>query len=110
MTDWQRMSSSHEDKTTPVSQALDAWFTPWRFATLLAGLIMLTFLNVILGEGTFFYRDFGIFGYPMAQYQRDFFWRGELPLWNPLSYCGLPYLAQWNSMILYPLSLFYLIF
>src|SRR5207249_5269365 len=37
------------------------------------------------------------------------FWRGEVPLWNPLSSCGLPFLAQWNTMALYPFSLFYLL-
>ena len=33
-----------------------------------------------------------------------------MPLWNPYSFCGLPFLAQWNTLTLYPLSLFYLIF
>ena len=84
---------------------------PARFArSSLAVLIGLTFSGVILGRETFFYRDFGVFGYPLAQYHRDSFWRGELPLWNPLNNCGLPFLAQWNTLALYPLSIIYLLF
>ena len=88
----------------------DAWFTPGRFAMLLAALITVTFFRVLSGQETFFYRDFGTFGYPLAYYHREAFWRGELPLWNPLNNCGLPFLAQWNTLTLYPLSLFYLLF
>ena len=40
---------------------------------------------------------------------RESFWRGEMPLWNPYNNCGLPFLAQWNTLALYPGSLFYLL-
>lgn len=95
--------------TGPSDQELDAWFSPGRFAALLALLILVMFPDVLLGGRTFILRDFGLFGYPLAQYFRDSFWRGEIPLWNPLSYCGLPFLAQWNTLVLYPGSLFYLL-
>jgi hypothetical protein len=91
------------------SQDADAWFTPWRFALLLALIILAMFADVILGGRTFIVRDFGLFGYPLACYHRESFWRGELPFWNPLSHCGIPFLAQWNSLALYPGSLFYLL-
>ena len=84
-------------------------FTPGRFALFLGLLVAILFANVIFGGHTFFYRDYGAFGYPLAQYHRDCFWRGELPVWNSLSNCGMPYLAQWNTMTLYPLSLIYLL-
>jgi hypothetical protein len=61
-----------------------------------------------LGRGTFIFRDFSGFAYPLAFYHRESFWRGEVPLWNPLSECGLPFLAQWNTLVLYPGSLIYL--
>jgi hypothetical protein len=61
------------------------------------------------GLATFFFRDFGLFSYPLAYYFKECFWRGELPLWNPLNNCGVPFLAQWNTMVLYPGSLFYLL-
>ena len=89
--------------------AADEWLTPGRFALLLGLLIFATFPGVLLGSTTFVIRDFGMFGYPLAYFHRESFWRGELPLWNPLSNCGLPFLAQWNTMTLYPLSLIYLL-
>src|SRR4051812_44076704 len=87
----------------------DDWITPKRFAAFLAFFIFCLFPAVLFGLQTFFFRDYGIFGYPLAAYHRECFWRGELPLWNSLSNCGLPYLAQWNTLTLYPLSLIYLL-
>jgi len=98
------------ESTDAISRSdLNAWLTPKRFAVLLGLLICVTYPEVILGSATFFHRDFATFGYPLAAYQRACFWRGELPFWTPLSYCGVPFLAQWNTMTLYPLSLFYLL-
>jgi hypothetical protein len=74
---------------------------------LLAVLIMAAFPDVLSGANTFFIRDFALFGYPLAQYHRDCFWHGSLPLWDPYNDCGIPFLAQWNTMVLYPFSLFY---
>jgi hypothetical protein len=84
------------------------FFTPLRFGILLAALIFAAFPQVILGLETFVARDFGFFAYPLAHFQRDCFWRGELPFWNPYNNCGIPLLAQWNTMPLYPPSLIYL--
>ena len=89
--------------------AADEWLTPGRFALLLGLLVVATFPGVLLGGTTFVIRDFGLFSYPVAFFHRQCFWRGELPLWNPLSNCGLPFLAQWNTLTLYPLSLIYLL-
>jgi hypothetical protein len=83
-------------------------FTPVRFGILLALLVLAAFPQVLLGLETFVARDFGFFVYPLAHFQRDCFWRGELPFWNPYNNCGVPFLAQWNTMPLYPPSLIYL--
>ena len=80
------------------------------FSAFLATAIALLFAAVLLGWETFYFRDFGYFGYPVAHYHRESFWRGEIPLWNPLSSTGLPFLAQWNTLVLYPGSLLYLLF
>jgi hypothetical protein len=84
-------------------------FSPGRFALLLGLLILAAWPKVLLGFEAFFFRDYGVLGYPFVQYHREAFWRGELPLWNPLSNCGAPFLAQWGTMTLYPLSLIYLV-
>ncbi len=91
------------------SSSADDWLTPGRFAGLLALLIFAAFPGVVLGTNTFVFRDFGSFGYPLAHYHRESFWQGEVPLLNPLNDFGLPFLAQWNTMTLYPGSLIYLL-
>jgi hypothetical protein len=85
------------------------WFTPWRFAVLLAVLIFAAFPQVLLGMQTFVIRDYGFFSYPAAFFQQQCFQRGELPFWDPYNYCGVPFLAQWNTMPLYPPTLIYLL-
>ncbi len=83
--------------------------TPGRFVLFLAALVAVSFPSVLLGTQTFVFRDYGMFSYPVASYQRQAFWHGELPLWNPYNYCGVPFLAQWNTMCLYPGALIYLL-
>ena len=85
------------------------FWTIRRFALVLALLICATFPKVLIGTDTFVFRDYALFGYPLAHYHRDCFWRGEIPLWNPFNNSGLPFLAQWNTLVCYPLSLIYLI-
>jgi hypothetical protein len=85
------------------------WLTPGRFAVLLACFIVASFPTVLAGSQTFVFRDYGMFSYPVAFFHRESVWHGELPLWNPYNNCGLPFLAQWNTMALYPLSLIYLL-
>ena len=76
---------------------------------ILAVLICATYPEVVLAKSTFYFRDYGFFSYPLGYYFRESFWRGEVPLWNPLNNCGLPFLAQWNTLVCYPLSVFYLV-
>src|SRR5579885_786523 len=83
--------------------------SPWQFGLLLAILIFAEFPQVLLGVETFVARDFGFFAYPLAYFQRQCFWHGELPFWDPYNNCGVPFLAQWNTMPLYPPSLIYLL-
>lgn len=75
-----------------------------RFATVFFCFLAATFPLALAGITAFAYGDAGQFAYPVAFYARDSLWRGEIPLWNPLSSCGIPFLAQWNTMVLYPLS------
>jgi hypothetical protein len=81
-----------------------------RFAVFLLLLLVITYPTVFSLSQTFVSRDFGTFDYPLAVFHRDCVHDGFMPLWNPYNHCGLPFLAQWNSMTLYPLSAFYLVF
>ena len=86
------------------------WLTPRRFGLILGLSLFAAFPQIMLGWQSFYCRDYGVLGYPFAFYSHQSFWRGELPLWNPFSNCGAPFLAQWGTMTLYPFSLIYLIF
>lgn len=81
----------------------------WRFAATLALVIAVVFHKVLLGVGTFVIRDYSIFAYPLAHYHHASFWGGEIPLWNPYNNFGIPFLAQWSTLVLYPGSLIYLL-
>src|SRR5439155_17167649 len=81
---------------------LASYLTPGRFSLILLLLIIASFPEVVLGAKTFMFRDYSLFGYPLAHYNRDCFWRGEIPLWNPFNNSGIPHLAQWNTMVFYP--------
>lgn len=86
------------------------WLGTARFALMVALLVVASFPNEALGLGTFFFRDFAHFTAPLASYHRSCFWEGNFfPLWNPLSNAGAPYLAQWNTITLYPGTLIYLL-
>jgi hydrogenase-4 membrane subunit HyfE len=85
------------------------WFTPLRFGILLALLVFAAFPQVILGLETFVVRDYGFFAYPLAHFQQECVRHGELPFWDPYNNCGVPFLAQWNTMPLYPPALIYLL-
>src|ERR1700720_2655329 len=85
---------------SPVDWA--AAFTPGRLVLLIVFLLLVEYPEVIFGSHSFFNNDFGLFTYPVVRYLRTSFWRGEIPLWNPLSNCGIPFLAQWNTTVCYP--------
>jgi hypothetical protein len=91
----------------PLQGEWDGELTAARLALLLGALLLVSYPDILACTHAFFYRDTGQFGFPVAWYLRDCFWRGEVPLWNPYNNCGIPFLAQWNTLAVYPLSLFY---
>src|SRR4026207_1980011 len=103
--------SMMNDQTTDsvVQNPVSEWLSPGRFALLLGLLIFAAFPQVLIGTHAFAYRDYALFSYPLAHYFRESFWHGEVPLWNPYNEFGIPFLAQWGTMVLYPPSLIYLV-
>lgn len=88
---------------------LNSWFTARRYSFVLIALLLLAFPDVLLLGKSFYFRDYAFFTYPLSFYQRECFWNGELPFWNGYHNLGQPFLAQWNTMVLYPGSLIYLL-
>ncbi len=102
-------ASNEESFRKGSSSWVDA-FTPGRLAGLIALFLFALYPGVILGTHSFFFHDYGLFTYPVAYYAHESFWHGQVPLWNPLNNCGVPFLAQWNTSVCYPLSLIYMVF
>ena len=98
-----------QTQSSQPTDARDAGLTSGRFALVLGLLVILTFPGVLLFGQTFVFGDFGMFGSPLAHFTRESLGHGELPLWNPYNCCGLPFLAQWNTLALYPPSLIYIL-
>lgn len=90
-------------------EVLERWLRPVPFGIFLLLALLACFPAVWLGAESFFARDYGVLAYPNISFQRECFWRGELPMWNPYSNCGQPFLAQWGTMTLYPGALIYLL-
>lgn len=65
------------------------------------------FFGVLSNAKTFYYSDFLGYTHPIVQFYRASILSGRVPLWNPFSNCGLPFLGQWNTQVLYPPSLIY---
>ena len=86
------------------------WFTTRRFTLILGAMLLLSNWPVLLGDQAWFYRDYGFLGYPFAFFNKHMLLAGEFPFWNSLIHCGVPHFAQWNTMVLYPGSLIYVLF
>lgn len=93
------MTSTTSDARSPDHER---WFSFRWFGLALALFLVLRFWGVFTGAEAFTLRDFSMFGYPLAAYLQQSLFAGELPLWNPLNQAGMPFLAQWNTMALYP--------
>jgi hypothetical protein len=73
----------------------------------LAGFVLLAALfyaPVLLGLGTFPPGDFTDHFLPFSYFQRSELLSGRLPLWNPFTYSGHPFLADVQAAVFYPLS------
>ena len=76
----------------------------------LAALVYLgcEFFSPVLFEGkTFFYRDVPMAAYPMKHFLYQAYHTGVLPFWNPLLFCGLPFMANLHPGVFYPPSLIF---
>jgi hypothetical protein len=78
----------------------------------LLGVIWLLFGDVFLAGGS------TVVSNGQDLYRQNAYWRqfafhelrhGHLPLWNPHIFCGAPFLAGWQSALLYPLNWLFIV-
>lgn len=67
------------------------------------------FPHLLLFNQTLMAGDTGFYHYPLRVYARERLINGELPLWNPHLFGGVPFLADVQSAVFYPFHLLYLV-
>jgi hypothetical protein len=78
-------------------------------ALLLLCITALYFSPVVFSSKTFASRDMYAFYYPRQFFAAECIKSGSLPLWNPHLASGVPFLANLQSSVFYPLNLMYYI-
>ena len=77
---------------------------------LLAGLVVLFFWDSFFAGKALFIRDMFFDGFRWRQFATEAFWDGAIPLWNPRSNYGQPFVANPQSAVFYPLHWIFFLF
>lgn len=72
-------------------------------------LVLIFFFDIIFLNKTFCFRDISRYFYPYKYFASSNIKEGIIPLWNPYSGCGMPFMASIQAGIFYPLSIVYYI-
>lgn len=76
---------------------------------ILALLVFAFFHKILLGQA-YFWEDFLYQNYPFRHFAATSLAMGQLPLWNPYTFNGMPFLADIQTTVFYVPSLFLTIF
>jgi len=71
------------------------------YAVLLGG-VLAFFRRVLLSRNYIIPFDLPGYHLPLAHYAARSLGMGELPLWDPYTYCGLPFYANFQAQVFYP--------
>jgi hypothetical protein len=72
----------------------------WHALLIIAAAVLVFFRDILL-QKAFFWEDFIYFYYPTRNFGAVSFANGELPLWNPYTFNGLPFQADIQSALFY---------
>ena len=87
------------------SSASGASSRDWMAIALLLILTIAFFSRLVLGNLVMAGLDVFTYFYPYKAYAAETILSGSLPLWNPYLFMGVPFLANIQSAVLYPLNL-----
>ena len=73
---------------------------PWQAIGVLA-LLVVVFFREILSGTAFLWEDFLYFSYPVRNFAATSVAMGSLPLWNPYTFNGMPFLADIQTTVFY---------
>jgi len=77
---------------------------------ILLAIVIFQYREIIFYEKIFFIRDLTYIFHPWKTAVFESLLNGKMPLWNPYSYCGMPLLANFQTAVFYPFSIFFYIF
>lgn len=80
----------------------------WIFILLI--IVIFQYREIIFYKKIFFIRDLTYIFQPWKSAVCESLINGKMPLWNPYSYCGMPLLANFQTAVFYPFSIFFYIF
>jgi hypothetical protein len=72
----------------------------WQCVLLLTGLVLVFFRDIILGNA-YLWEDFLYHDYPSRNFAAVSMANGEIPLWNPYTFNGMPFLADIQKTVFY---------
>lgn len=78
-------------------------------AALLFAMVACLLAPAMMGK-TFFIRDIAYLFHPWRTYAAQLIQSGQVPLWNPYGYSGMPFLANWQSAVFFPFSIVFSLF
>ncbi|HAX61843.1 MAG TPA: hypothetical protein DCX95_04705, partial [Elusimicrobia bacterium] len=79
----------------------------WIFILLM--MVIFQYREIIFYKNIFFIRDLTYLFHPWKTAVRESLLNGKMPLWNPYSYCGMPLMANFQTAVFYPFSIFFYI-
>ncbi|OGS44925.1 MAG: hypothetical protein A2539_04415 [Elusimicrobia bacterium RIFOXYD2_FULL_34_15] len=73
-------------------------------------IVVFQYNEIIFHKKIFFMRDLTYLFHPWKTAVSESLLKGNIPLWNPYSYCGMPLLANFQSAVFYPFSILFYVF
>jgi hypothetical protein len=88
----------YHDLSVPSLRQLRSFWPP----LVLFAQVLVFYARVVLTRQYVIPWDFRYYHYPLFYFMAQSFRRGELPLWDPYTYCGLPFYAGLQNQVFYP--------
>lgn len=97
-------------KPTQSSPAtLSSSLKDWHALLIMATAVVFFFRDILL-EKAFFWEDFIYYYFPTRNFAATSLAGAEIPLWNPYTFCGMPFLADIQTAVFYIPNLFLTLF
>ena len=95
-----RKATAEAGARTSADRTPPAELKDWQCILLLAALVFLFFREILLGNA-YLWEDFIYHNYPVRNFAATSMAMGELPLWNPYTFNGMPFLADIQTTVFY---------